>query len=271
MLVARLVNIIAFVLCVTSIGCFCFYIYYTQGSTLLMILTALCPVFISLSWWENFARQGDKESMGIPKLKRKLRQCKTKISILTNLWKLILNYGVLPSLVFGANCEAGTNCIHMFFLQFEESPDTIKFNTYLYPGDAVLSDSRPFNKIVNCIKDLPFIFALVNIASSIVCFKVGKAACKVLAQRAAFSLPLVLSTPVTIALVLGFYSQSAVLNIYGCYTPFPAWDGDATTIMDIINWYWPVLAGGIAAFFSLLLITNHIWSPGKERLVSTDK
>jgi hypothetical protein len=85
----------------------------------------------------------------------------------------------------------------------------------------------------------------------------------VIGQRLAFGLPLVLTTPIALSLVIGFLS-TVTMSVNGCDFKFPMWDRDVTTIQDHIADYWFVLVGGILSYLSLLLVTNHIWTPRKK-------
>jgi hypothetical protein len=62
-----------------------------------------------------------------------------------------------------------------------------------------------------------------------------------------------------------------------CEIKFPYWVSDEKNPIlhltegdNFIN-IWPIVVGGFLSYFSLLVITNYIWSPKKERLQPTDK
>jgi hypothetical protein len=54
----------------------------------------------------------------------------------------------------------------------------------------------------------------------------------VIGQRLAFGLPLVLTTPIALSLVIGFLS-TVTMSVNGCDFKFPMWDRDVTTINPI--------------------------------------
>ncbi|XP_033728979.1 chitin synthase chs-2-like [Pecten maximus] len=264
---ARLMNFIACVLQIASLAFWILYVYNDpikpSGDLYLIIAMVVSPIFISVNYWENYVRKGDKDSSGLPYLKRMITRGRTKIGLLTMLWKLVLTYSVMPALLFGANCNSSTSCIDSVFYHFEDNV-TPHMNTPI-GDDIIMQDNRE-----DCWY-LPLLMAVTNILSDIICFKVAKAACKILAHKVGYALPIALSTPVTIALLFGSYSSTTVSTLASCKIPFPTWDGDASNVVDEFDFFKYAVIAGILAYMSLLLITNHVWSPGKERLAATEK
>lgn len=263
------INCVAFVLHLAAIILWCYYVYHSDGNTItshtvLLVCMLLSPIFISIGYWENYVRRGDKESVGLPLLKRRIGQGKTKITILTSLWKLVLMFGVLPSIFLGPSCHNSVDCIKAFYFHGPGSWFTSPV------GDTFVANDT--NGILGlCTELFPFILAILVLVFEIIVFKVAKAACKIVAHKVGYALPMALITPASIGLILAFYSGSATISITGCITPFPTWNGDAMLIVDEISSYWLALVAGSLSYLSLLLITNHVWSPSKERLQSTDK
>ncbi|XP_021365805.1 uncharacterized protein LOC110458442 isoform X2 [Mizuhopecten yessoensis] len=265
---ARLMNLIACILHVGSLVCWVLYVYNdpikTSDNLYLIIIMVVSPIFISLNYWENYVRKGDRDSSGLPYLKRMITRGRTKIGLLTMLWKLALTFSVMPALIFGVNCNSTTECINSVFYNFKDG-QAPHMNTPI--GEDIRIDG---DRKAACWY-LPLLIAVVNIISDIVCFKVAKAACKILAHKVGYALPMALSTPVTIALLFGSYSSTTISTVASCTIPFPTWEGDASNVVDEINFYKFAIIAGILAYSSLLLITNHVWSPSKERLAATEK
>ncbi|KAK3082737.1 hypothetical protein FSP39_003848 [Pinctada imbricata] len=270
---ARVFNALTVLLHVGSLVLWGYYVFKSEhfdgaSSTrkyVLTILTAISPVLISINWWENFVRNGNKDSTGLPSLKRSMRRRRTKVTVLTSLWKIIMTLIIMPSFIFGVGCENGNNCLLKYFYRPADAYSRLTETL----SNATLTDDRNFGQ--DCVPYLPFIMAVLNIMSSVICFKAGKAACKIVAQRVSFSLPLALSTPVVLGFILAFLSSTANINADTCPLTNFVWNGDPTILFDVIGDFWPVLAAGILGYLSFLLITNHVWSPSKERLISTDK
>ncbi|XP_060063085.1 chitin synthase chs-2-like [Ylistrum balloti] len=195
---ARLLNFGSSVLQIASLVFWVLYVHSvsenSSGDLFLIIAMIVSPIFISINYWENYVRKGDKDSSGLPYLKRMITRGRTKIGLLTMLWKLVLTFSVMPSLLFGINCNATTSCINAVFYHFPEN-----------------------------------------------------------------------------GLLFGSYSSTTVSTLGICAIPFPTWEGDASIVVNEFNFFKYAIIAGILAYASLLLITNHIWSPGKERLAATEK
>lgn len=276
---ARIVNSVALTCQLGSIILWIYYVYIATGSRnsqsiALMVLVAICPILVSITWWENFVKQAksksrassdfDDKSSWLMRLKLNMRRHRVKVGIFVNLWKIVVTIIVTPCLLFGIFCENKDSCIKAFYFQ------NVK-GELRYISNGSMIDNRHFGE--ECISYFPFMISLANILSSIICFKLAKAACKILAQKLCFALPVVLSTPVVIGFILSLYGQTAGISFGQCNLPMPIWkdEEDPTVLFDIIDTYWVVIAAGALGYFSFLLVTNHIWSPGKERLIATDR
>ncbi|KAK3589755.1 hypothetical protein CHS0354_021082 [Potamilus streckersoni] len=246
---------------IISLTCHALWIYhiYTGSSESLGLLAIYicCPILISASWWENFVPQGDKFSRGLQKLKWSLRRRRTKISFIVNVWKLVLSIGI-PAAIFGIDCENGPSCFNVFFFQDK--------NATLSTGTIGISEQVDIRKFESCNSLLPLILAGVNILSSAMCYKMSAVACKILAQPPSFALPLALTTPVTVAFVLGIYSRQSLTmpSGSGCVLNFPLWEGD----YDIA---WEVITAGIMGYLAFMLLTTHVWVSSNERMQREDK
>ena len=278
---ARIVNFLAMICQLGSIGLWVYYVYIAIGSLnsqsiTLMVLVAISPILVSLTWWENFVKQAkskskessalDDDSSWLMRLKLNMRRHRVKVGLLVNFWKIIVTLIATPNLLFGIFCENGDACIKAFYFQDEDAA------RLRYITNATLKTEKYFGE--DCIHYFPYMVSVANILSNIICFKFAKAACKILAQKLCFALPVVLSTPVVIGLILSLYSQTLGISFGNCFLPMPIWTNqneDPTILFDIIDTYWVVIAAGALGYFSFLLVTNHVWSPSKERLIATDR
>uniref|UniRef100_K1Q406 chitin synthase n=1 Tax=Magallana gigas TaxID=29159 RepID=K1Q406_MAGGI len=207
---ARVVNSLAVIFQLGSIVLWTYYVYIAIGSVnsqsiTLMVLVALSPILVSLTWWENFVKQAkfknkssdtDGGTSALMRLKLNMRRHRVKVGLFVNLWKIIITLIVMPTLVFGVFCENGNACIDAFFFQNERG------------------------------------------------------------------------------LILGLYSRTIDISFGKCILPLAEWrdkNQDPTILFDIIDTYWVVISAGALGYFSFLLVTNHVWSPSKERLIATDR
>lgn len=175
---------------------------------------------------------------------------------------MVLTLCVMPVVLVSPSC--GENCTDFIFIRTASKQGPEIHNDIL---NTELTDFRNFCINFNWV---PFLIAIVHVVMNGLCYKFAKAACKIIGQRLAFGLPLVLTPPIALSFVLGLQS-TATMSVYGCELKFPMWDGDVTIIQDHIDDYWFVLVGGILSYLSLLLVTSHVWTPRKERLQPTDK
>ena len=253
-----------------STGLWCYHIYQSfeddfKNNIPFIVCMVLAPIFISSTWWENFVYAGKKHSSGLSYFARRVRQMKTKLTFCIALWKLILLI-VVPIAIFGISCdETGGKCVDALFLRGNANLSSSLIST-------IIDTNKFFGK---CNNHLPLIVAAVCIISSGVCFKSAKVACKIMTQVVDFSLPLVLSTPVTIGIILGMYSGFITTGNTGCSLPFPKWRTNMNSARyfgglsdDWENFVY--IIAGLVGFLSLLLVTNYIWLPGKQRLKRTD-
>ena len=263
MKVVRIINLASLLCHLAGLVLISYYSYRVEPSNkTLVALIPLSAIFTSVNWWENFIPKGEKESRGLRQLKRKFSRGKAKIMCISICWKIVLTLCIMPIIMLSPNC--GKECIDFLFISTTHKNGPSIHNDIL---NTRFTDFRIFCKNFNWV---PFLIAIVHVVMNGVCYKFAKAACKVIGQRLAFGLPLVLTTPIALSLVIGFLS-TVTMSVNGCDFKFPMWDRDVTTIQDHIADYWFVLVGGILSYLSLLLVTNHIWTPRKERLQPTDK
>lgn len=284
-------NVVIVLVHIGSLGLICYYILNPssengtdQQRREIVIYLAVACICISVNWWENFVPKGTRDSGGLSGLKRSFMRSRSKILFITMCWKIILTTCILPVIYGSLIC--GKNCVDMIYFKYPKLKLQVInhssiMNTTLVDG-VVLNSCEPLKKW------LPYIIALIYIVLNGACFKIGKAACKVVAQRLAFGLPLAISPPISLVLLLAFMSTpdksspSPSLENAGefkfgkkCFLIFPHWTDDnhnpILKMSEQFNDYWPLIVGGLLSYFSLLLMANYIWTPKKERLSSTDK
>ncbi|XP_060586790.1 chitin synthase chs-1-like isoform X2 [Ruditapes philippinarum] len=253
-----------------ALGFWLFHIYleFNKGfpGTTYTACMIVAPIFTSVYWWENYVYEGKKDSYGIPRLAREMRKSRTKLTLYANFWKMILTL-VLPIAIYGVKCGTDSECTNTLYFKH----DVAKLNSGI--GHIDLTSKKDFGK---CNNHLPLVVAAIGILCSGICFKVGKVACKIMTQIVDYSLPLVLTTPTTIGIILWMYGGFLTTDDIGCEIPFPKWaknDGAKVYFGHFLDdpEIWIPIIAGLIGFVSLLLITNHVWTPGKERLQRTDK
>jgi hypothetical protein len=193
-------------------------------------------------------------------LQKNIKRERVRIGIIANLWKIILTIVIMPSILIGAGCENGGACVKTFFFQ------SVGKAEFMLTDSTNFTIDGQYGK--DCTPQLPFIVLMVNILSNIICFKCVKVASKIMTQRLCFALPIVISTPVVLGVFLGMYSKVLNLGSANCIFPLPYWLNGPSSLFEC---YWSALTAGLLGFLSFLVISSHIWSPNKERLISTDR
>ncbi|WAR10593.1 CHS2-like protein [Mya arenaria] len=255
---------------IAGIGMWFYHVYqHFNNKWTYKIMLIVAPLFTSIHWWENFVHEGKKGSSGLRLLARKMRKYRTKLMLYSSFWKLCLTL-LLPLALYGISCKDGEMCIKTLYYK----ADSATLHSSI--GHIELQSSKNFGE---CSNYLPLVTAAIGVLAGVVAFKLGKVACKIMAQVVGYSLPLVLSTPATFAVILAMYSGFLTEDSSGCYIPFPRWEdhhpnaSTAALYFDSMadNEHWFMFGAALCGFFSLLLVTNHVWMPGKERLQRTDK
>ncbi|XP_052234766.1 chitin synthase chs-1-like isoform X1 [Dreissena polymorpha] len=263
--VVTVVSIVGAVGQLAAIGVL-FYHVSKMETVAYKILLIAGPILTSVYWWENFVKEGDKNSIGVAWMARQMRKYRTKLMLYGSIWKMILTI-LVPTAIYGISCNDGNACLKALYYKAASA------SLHSTIGHVELVSAKSFG---NCYAYLPLVTATVGAIGGIVTFKVGKIACKIMAQVIGYSLPLVLSTPAAIGLILGMYGGVLTSNADPklCVLPFPQWVhnfGAGDFFQSLIGTQWTLLVVYAVAFVSLVMVTNHVWIPGKERLQTTDK
>ena len=263
------VNMVLKKMCIYFTGLWFYFVFHTYDDRLgFKICLAVAPVLTSVHWWENYVHEGKTQALGIPRLARNVKKFRTKLMLYSNIWKMMLAI-VTPIALFGINCNEGSECIDVLYFTRDRA---ILHSTI---GEVELISEKKFN---NCNSHLPLIVAAIGVLAGGMCFKIAKVGCKIMTQVMDYSLPLVLSTPAALGVVIAMYGGFITISAdeVSCHLPFPSWSkdngaADFFTLMidDTNNLY--LMGAALCGFLSLVLVTNHIWMPGKERLQRTDK
>ncbi|KAK6165558.1 hypothetical protein SNE40_022465 [Patella caerulea] len=257
-------SILASLVHVGFLGVLCYRTILLPSGNFL-VFAICCPVsilMISVVWWENFipnhgritSRQQWKAMSNFALTKLAVRIRRTKIDFCVNVWKLILNVAI-PLAIFAPGGCAPV----LYFTSTKATECSLLGNLTLV-----------YNPHEFSISYLPLIMAAVNFALSGIGFKMAKAACKIRSQIACFSLPLVMTTPITFVLVLVSYKKDFVGDIFG---PDVAWfhlksDQGLLEFLEtyMLTLWLPILP---IMFLFFLITVNHIWIPGADRVART--
>ncbi|GAB1605228.1 chitin synthase chs-1 [Argonauta hians] len=194
-------------------------------------IVPIAVVLTSLTWWENFAFfdiQCCRLSIPLKRLRNRIEKTREATEILTVPLKMVL--------LFCLSLALSQQDIKQFLEDWKKST-----------GQGMYTHFQTYG------------IMYVHIVSGIICCYLAGMACKLHMQKMGFSLPLILITPVSV----GINIAQCTHNIIPSYLFKEKWScfkieipGETLT---------PILLLGLL-FISILIITNHIWVPGSERM-----
>ncbi|XP_052237923.1 chitin synthase chs-2-like [Dreissena polymorpha] len=245
---------------VLSIAFWAVYVHRMEGawqkdSPGLLILFIFAPIFVSITWWENFVPKGDKNSIGLKRIKRQLHNCKTKVYLIVYTWKIAVTIAMV-TLIYSVDCADGNSCIETLYDARLNA--TLQSDTF---GKTLIVENVVFGE---CSRYLPLLVAAVNIVSSFACYKCCVAANKILTQIPSFSLPIVLATPISVTIMAAEFSRDELSMTSGCYLPFPRWT-------DGLAYDWSMIVASIMGYMTIVMVTTYIWRQTKERMQQEDR
>lgn len=220
-------------------------------------------LLISIGWWENYVNKFTKMSKFgrvLKEFKHKVRRMRTKVYILVSMWKIILTLGLMTIMVTAGN----KSCLSVLYFDVEYATDCPHL---LNPvGNNV--DSTMFHRE-------PYLVAVVQILSCLLCYQLSKTACKIMLQVVSFSLPLMLSTPIIASLFIASCEAWGMQERANTILPnYLFWTCDINGISRgflhtlFSEYFIPV---GLLWWLSFMWITLHIWMPSAGRLVQTER
>ncbi|XP_067686177.1 chitin synthase chs-2-like isoform X2 [Haliotis asinina] len=270
--VRKMFDIFMVTLQVATVAVWSYLAYTVKESPLLAILIPVSLVLVSISWWDNYVhskkRSSSNDSKGncLARIKRSIRKRGSKIYLLTSIWKILLTIAI-PAVIFS---WSSNKCLRAFFVLEPAARNCSVFQNITITDSA---QARAPPASTGCHPYLPFFVAAVNIVSSILCYKIGKSACKILAQVWCFAIPLLLSIPVTCAIIISTYTfNDGLSDFLGCTVPWIPHVKDHNLfdfMIQYIETYW--LPVGMASYVSLIYIAGHIFTPHCTRMASTEK
>ncbi|XP_053386745.1 chitin synthase chs-2-like isoform X3 [Mercenaria mercenaria] len=274
----KIIRLSKYIVCgassITSMAFWTYYIYKMDSDLKgdkqgLITISVFAPLLISVVSWKNFIPRNDF----VTNLLKQMHKVRTKLNAIVSLGKILVTL-CMVSLLYGSGCNNGLKCIkalYGFTLSNENITEASNSTALLNNAStgtacAVLESALlgPTTLVVNsisgsCSGNMPFYIAAVNILSGFLCFRCCVAANKILVQLQSFSLPLVLSTPVTVVFMLTLFSKSDIQISDTCILPFAKWSGGIAYDSSLI-------AASILGYIAMVLLTNHIWIQSQDRM-----
>ncbi|XP_052079460.1 chitin synthase chs-2-like isoform X2 [Mytilus californianus] len=216
-------------------------IYIKIGSV--MALFVLSVLLVSIKYWENFISMGTGDSTFFRKLKRELHIGRTKTSCIVSLWKMLITFLALITII----TSRGNNSMLVFRALFNKG--IALTNTFF--GEQHIG----FNPI--CQTNVPFVAALICIICDYLCYKTSKTVCVINCQRFGFSLPMAVIPPVVTIVIGGLIHHPDILKLDSCDLLFSDWCiKDNSRLAEKCK---ELFIAFVLLYLSFLLIARHIW------------
>lgn len=198
----------------------------------------LALVFVSLNWWENFVEKNIQVCgcirIPLKSFKVRLHALKQKGSIITSIW----NTGIIVAFPY------------------------IVFSDFMYKINIENQNKRAQSDIF-----IEFSAPLAQGLSSLLAHLAGSLACKLCMQEIGYSLPLLLSTPLTVIGIVLQCHYGYIPYVIGQFWHCP--EGFGVTSMDSITYWQYTLC--IIWWFSQMILAGHIWKPRQNNMDRTEK
>ncbi|XP_023222883.1 uncharacterized protein LOC111624303 isoform X2 [Centruroides sculpturatus] len=229
----------------------------------------------SFHWWENFVNKNSqfKCMQTLANVKNDLRKCKYLISLFISLWKIVLTLAIILTV-----CSINSIDVKSLFTKFKSGFEDVQNNITrtIYSGDnsylisSSSSISSSSERYASSDGMLPVYVTVLHVLSCWLCYISAKFACRTCIQGFGFSLPLYLTTPTCLFLIV-FSCKQKLIN--SCYMNFLSNYAFWTCAKNDLYFYVINVFGAlwIAWFLSQMWITIHVWTPKSERLASTEK
>lgn len=213
---------------------------------------------ISFGFWENFIDTNPfypSESNIVSRVKADLEKGRHALSVFLGIWKIILIMIIFILSIW----LSGYN-----FKEVSDSWGFFKFSCYDLPLEQMPIGLFSFQMT-------PQILTIVHILSNYICFVASKMACKIFAQKLAFSIPNIVSWALTVVLVtticwlcpFEFSEKIYLFSHWDCKHPkYYSWR-DLQLSLSFAFW--------IVSIMMNVRITWHIWEPKNEALALTEK
>ena len=209
---------------------------------------------ISIAWWENFIDEDTKlGKLGklLNRHRHSIRKGRTKLYVIVSFWKALLSFFLVMGFYAPLSLPWGVGLDSLFAWESFNRQDSVA------------------NRINQMDTDWLIVYG-VQAGTCLFCFWLFKLSVRGLIQVYCVSVPLILSTPVTLALF-----QWACQDCTGLWdlptSGFQFWNcfSGHDKMASLLLYRWAGM--GITYWVAEIWIARHLWCPTIERLAKTDK
>ncbi|XP_054706710.1 chitin synthase chs-2-like [Uloborus diversus] len=228
----------------------------------------------SFAWWENFVNEDSSVFTVLVDIKSDVEESRSFIYLFISLWKMVFTFVTLLTHL------AIHDDVKSFFSEFKKHFQVHNVtSSILTVGDAIGEDLEIPNHMTISPEfippplfsnpTLPLVVTLLHIVGSYVCYTCGRFVCKICIQVFSYALPVCLTVPLTLCLLITACSMRIQSTCaFAELTPYLFWScpKDLPTFL--------FKEGGFVLIFwivSQVIITIHIWTPKEKRMASTNE
>jgi len=239
--------------------------YYNEMPHSLLLPIAL--LFISCGWWENFFTATEiPDKKDITKFFRELKASRYYTLLFVSVWKIVCFFFtmLLATYIQYDGTNSVYNLFNMFFKTFSERNISV-----IHANLSSQSVNEPENPHATPLSAVWVL--LIHILGSYVCYITGKFACRILIQGIGFALPVTITVPVVVSLLITFcglrhsdpcYFKGVIPD--HLFFVSPNFNNLEELLLTEHAWVW------LFWLLSQAWISLHIWKPNVDRLMSTE-
>lgn len=234
------------------------------------LLLPIALLLISCGWWENFIADTEiPDKKATTKFFRELKDSRYYTLMFVSLWKIACFFltMLLATYIVEISSDSDSVSVQNLFDEFVTSFSQRSIN--------VTTNSTPILKQLvhdkeETISSSALWVLLIHALGSYICYITGKFACRILIQGIGFALPVTITVPVVVSLLITFCGlrQSDPCYFSGIIPDYLFFTSPGLSDLEFLSekhaWVW------LLWLLSQAWICLHIWKPNVDRLMSTE-
>jgi len=234
------------------------------------LLLPLALLFISCGWWENFFTSTKIKAMKT--FIKELKDSRYYTLLFVTVWKIACFFLTMLLVTYiNHNSDESDDPVGNLFGMFGASFSQRNINVTEVRPPAVTSNQQSVPFDVEATPSSALWVLLIHAAGSYVCYVTGKFACRILIQGIGFALPVTITVPVVVSLLITLcglresdpcYFRGTIPD-YLFFTS-PNFNDLERLLTQEHAWVW------LLWLLSQAWISLHIWTPNVDRLMSTE-
>lgn len=240
-------------------------------------LIPIASILISLGWWENYVSKKSAFPFvrNLAAVKDDLHRSRYFTFIFISCWKVLV---IFTGMLFSRYLVDGS--VSYLFTQFKSAFSVHKILIVRDRSDLSILSTHDHNVGIegewiemDSNSATPLLILTTQIVSTWLCYVVGKFACKIMIQGFSFALPLSLTVPTTVSILIascGIHFENSC-NLINYLPRYIFWSCPVDPFINDTNFFNLHALMWLLWLLSQTWITIHVWIPKCERLATTEK